>query len=215
MDIRNKVSFSIIPAALLFVGAVFITNPVAADTNIDFSATIAPSLSVTISSGTAHIITDAVQAAAGSEDSSVAINDIMPSGAGTLKYSDLNLSVFSNSNSGYVVNMVTESTSLVGIHTGAEIATLDEKEGGYTSDNFTSDRWGYAVGTIEDGNVTFGNYFAAHEGMNVLASSAGTANGKDLIVRLGAKLDYLATPDTYTTTLNFNIVANLDNIINE
>ena len=208
MNKPNKVILKITSIAVLFAGMISFVNPVVAETDIDFSAHIAPSFSVTIANGSAQLEGDDAGV-----NTSVSIDRLMPSSAGTLRYSDLTLGIYSNSNIGYIVTMTTDSSALVGEHGGEIIDTLDVKEDGYTIAEFTSNRWGYSIGRIENNEFTFGNYYPVLAGSNAIATGRGMANGDPLTVRLSAKLDYLAVPDTYTTTLNFNIIADVNDLI--
>ena len=204
----NRINIGVFIVATMLLGLASFLFPAVpesaqADSSVDFSATIEPSFNVTI-------LSDGASVQDLSNNSYAApIEGVVPTGNGTLRFSDLRVKIYSNSATGYILNMTTDSASLVGEHTGNTIEPLDDVSGGYTPEQFTNNRWGYSVGSVRGDTAEFTNFFPVKNGINKVAISDNVANGEEKIVRLGTKLDYLAVPDTYSTTLNFTIVANI------
>lgn len=197
----NRINVGVFVVAAMLLGLASFLFPsvpdsASADTSVDFSATIEPSFNVTIQGSDSGTYT-------------APIREVVPSSSGALRYSDLRVAIYSNSATGYTLNMTADSDLLMGERSGNTIPSLDPSADGYTEETFTSDRWGYAVGSLEGDGFTFSNYFPVVAGINRIYTSDSVANGEEKIVRLGTKLDYLAVPDTYSTTLNFTIVANI------
>lgn len=204
----NSINIGVFIAATMLLGLASFLFPAVpssanAGTSVDFSATIEPSFNVTIMSSETSVYD------ASSDSLSAPINNVVPSGDGTLRFSDLHVAIYSNSATGYRLNMIADSTALVGEHSGELIETLDASDNGYTPEDFTSNRWGYSIGSVNGAEINFTNYFPVKSGINTIASSDTVANGEEKVVRLGTKLDYLSVPDTYSTTINFTIVANI------
>ena len=113
----------------------------------------------------------------------------------------INISVSTNSAAGYTLTMSPTSTTLSGT-TSAAIETLAENAEGYTEQSFTVNKWGYRILNNE-------NYKAVPA---VLSPeewvTTGPANLSTKTLTLAAKVDGSQPADIYTTTLNFQVVAN-------
>ncbi len=204
----NSINIGVFIAATMLLGLASFLFPMVPDTaqagtSVDFSATIEPSFNVMIMGSDTSVYD------ASTNSYSAPISNVAPSGDGTLRFSDLRIAIYSNSATGYRLNMTADSLALVGEHSGELIEPLDPSDSGYTPEEFTANRWGYSVGSLNGMEANFTNYFPVKSGINTITSSDTVANGEEKIVRLGTKLDYLSVPDTYSTTINFTIVANI------
>lgn len=209
MNKTKKVILKTIVSAAAIFGLGFLTRPVSAEQNINVEATLNPSASIELSSASSFTIS--------------------PTGNGAFNHSDFSIRAYTNSLAGYTIVMTTGDTNLNRVSSNLNanegplsISTLDEKKGGYScltymeeaafrrenadvevpECNFTSNRWGIAVNS--------GNYFPAVSGMVINRTHEATGSTGDVTtVKLGTKIDILASSGAYEATLNFAIIANI------
>ena len=135
--------------------------------------------------------------------------EFTPTSSATLKNTTVDINVGTNNITGYTLTMTPESsdddyqTSLIGTsNKTARIDTLATEVSGYTDASFTTNRWGYRLGSE-------GNYFAVPA---TLAPTSwitdGPANSSTKSLTLAAKIDGYQAADTYTTKLVFHAVTN-------
>ena len=133
---------------------------------------------------------------------------ITPSSAGATGTTNFNVTVYSNSSSGYTLTLSAADTSLSGESSGGSIDTVTETATSLSG--IQANHWGVNIpGT--DLNHESGYYYAMASSsapFTLINSNAATGqSGRSVTINAGAKLD-LATPaDTYSTTLNFAVVS--------
>lgn len=114
--------------------------------------------------------------------------------------SEFYISVSTNNDTGYYMNMGADSTDLVNTNNHTILMpTLSPLDGGYTESTFETNRWGYKVGD--------GNYVPFTAETNI-ASSDGPVNEDRVDLTYATKVDFMQTPGIYENTVNFAIVAN-------
>lgn len=188
---KTKKVISIISLVLLCFGAVFYgqSRASAGSSNVDFVATLEPSVSIAIQYSTNPL-------------------EIELTSKGAFNSQDIKITSYSNSDLGYTVTVSAPTTDLI-TPSGGVVPTLSDLPGGYTTEpgqenTFTTNRWGIAVNN--------GNYFPVSTvGSKIIDVSSG-ATGQDGVantVHIGAKLDLESPTGTYETALNFVIVAKL------
>ena len=111
---------------------------------------------------------------------------------------DLSITVGTNNTWGYQLSMSSTTTSLVNTEDDTvTIETLPTLAGGYTTDTFEDNKWGYK----KDG----GNYFP-YENTTLLESDTAAANDTTTL-NFAAKVNYNQPAGNYTMSLSFNAVA--------
>jgi len=171
----------------------FISNPVFADT-VDYNVNVAPSLKLTI------------------PDSSLILNLNPPSK--TFDSKDLTVTVGTNNATGYKLTLSTPNdntdlerdTSSDTTAISATIPTLDT--GTYTESTFTANKWGYKINTnTAIPSIITSDYIPFTSG-NTLMERDTAINHDETELSFASKIDYLQPAGAYSTTLQFNIVAN-------
>ncbi|MBR2710147.1 hypothetical protein IKF02_00720 [Candidatus Saccharibacteria bacterium] len=190
MNKTKKVIFILSLVSLCF-GAVFYghVDVLAGTSNLDFAATLEPSVSIAIEYSTNPLAIELTS-------------------KGTFNSQDIKITSYSNSDDGYVVTVSAPTTDLI-TPSGDAIPTLADLPGGYTTElgkdnTFTTNRWGIAIDN--------GNYFPiSATGLKIMDVSGGFTGkaGATSTVHLGAKLDLESPTGTYETALNFAIVAKI------
>lgn len=170
----------------VLAGSAAIGSKVSAE-NLDFSATITPSLLVTIPSNTISL-----------EVEPKIYEDVFTS-------MDLDVVVSTNNKGGYQMNVTSTSTDLTRTEpdaTGqfATIPTLAALDGGYTEETFTANHWGYKINS--------GNYLPFSTTTNLINTTA-PANGEETTITFAAKVNMDQPYGIYELTLNFQTVANV------
>lgn len=182
----TKTSAAIMALAMIFaLAAIGSTSSVRAD-QMDFSVSIAPRLQVSI------------------PENLISLNFVPKIGEEVFVSDDMTVSVATNNPTGYQMTIEAATTDLT--RTVADnygnypvVQTLDEISGGYTSDTFTVNRWGYKNG---DEN------YNAFEANTVILSSAAPTTMDQTDLSFAAKMDMIQPARTYALELNFTAVAN-------
>ncbi|MBR3269908.1 hypothetical protein IKG07_01530 [Candidatus Saccharibacteria bacterium] len=188
LKVVHKSAFSICVFALLF--SIFMVNSTSA-TDVNYNVSVAPALTLTIPSNPIIINLD-------------------PSSK-TFDSKDFTVSVGTNNKTGYTLTLSTpnDSTNLNRDTTSDGISaimpTLDP--GTYTQSSFTADKWGYKINSNTSIPSTITSGFVPFVSGNTLMESDTAVNHDEAELSLAAKIDYLQTSGSYSTTLNFNIVA--------
>ena len=113
---------------------------------------------------------------------------------------DFAITVSTNNATGYYMTMSSDSTNLIKTNDATKtIPTLESLEGGYTSETFTTNKWGYKIGS--------GNYNAFVSGTRIGGADT-TANSDVTILNFATKVDFLQPSGTYQNELTFTVVAN-------
>lgn len=173
--------------ALVLVGTVGNSADHANAEELNFSATIRPSLLVEIPTDTIKL-------------------EVQPElGKDTFAKMAMNVVVSTNNPTGYQMNATADSTDLTKIEADnngvfAKIKTLDSLAGGYTEETFTPNRWGYK---IDDGS-----YLPFSTNTNLI-NTTSPANGEETTITFGAKVNMDQPYGIYELTLNFQTVANV------
>jgi len=161
---------------------------------VDYSVTIEPSLTLTIPT------------------SSIVLN-LDPSSK-TFDSKNLNVTVGTNNKTGYKLTLSTpnDNTDLERDTSGdttaisATIPTLDA--GTYTESTFTANKWGYKINTnTAIPSIITTDYIPFTSG-NTLMERDTAINHDETELSFASKIDYLQPAGAYSTTLQFNIVAN-------
>jgi len=141
-------------------------------------------------------------------EGSIAI-DVTPNGlVGTFGESDdFTATVITSNELGYTLNMARSSGAMVAenIENDFVINELESSDEGYTSDDFPTNKWGYASKTGND----YGNFFGIGDGVLLQESSEAT-NGTTSTLKLGTKINYEVPEDTYSTVITFTATAKVD-----
>ena len=180
---------------LILVGLLFpVSNAFADGNTTDFSITVNPSVSLSVSSASVNF-------------------EITPTMQGA--YNSANFTVTSATNNvyGYTLTMSTNNVNLtsntVNPNTGTNptIPTLTETQDGITAAQFEAstdsnvlNHYGVAIGA--------NNYNAMKANSIIKRTAENNATADSTTVNLASKLDLLTVPGTYSTALNFQIVAN-------
>ncbi|MBR3270158.1 hypothetical protein IKG07_02840, partial [Candidatus Saccharibacteria bacterium] len=77
----------------------------------------------------------------------------------------------------------------------------------YTQSSFTADKWGYKINSNTSIPSTITSGYVPFVSGNTLMESDTAVNHDEAELSLAAKIDYLQASGSYSTTLNFNIVA--------
>lgn len=159
----------------------------------DFSITVEPSASITLSSNSVNL-------------------EITPTRQGVYRSGSLTVSAATNSPSGYNLVMATTEPDLVSDTLNAatnaypHIATIAESQNGISAADFEAstddnilNHWGIA---IDSGN------FNAMKTSKTIKTTAAAASADVTTVSMASKLNLLTVPGKYSTTINFQITAN-------
>ena len=159
----------------------------------DFSITVEPSASITLSSNSVNL-------------------EITPTRQGVYRSGSLTVSAATNSPSGYNLVMTTTEPDLVSDTLNAatnafpHIATIAESENGISAADFEAstddnilNHWGIA---IDSGN------FNAMKTSKTIKTTAAAASADVTTISMASKLNLLTVPGKYSTTINFQITAN-------
>jgi len=187
---KKHILYIVVVAGIL---GIFSASSAFAD-NVDYSVTIEPSLTLTIPT------------------SSIVLN-LDPSSK-TFDSKDLNVSVGTNNKTGYKLTLSTpnDNTNLERDTSGdttaisATIPTLDT--GTYTESTFTANKWGYSINSNTAIPSTITSGFIPFVSGNTLMERDTAVNQDQTNLTFASKIDYLQPAGAYSTTLQFNIVAN-------
>ncbi len=151
----------------------------AASSTIDLSATIAPSINVTIPTNLVSLNVNPINSA--------------------LATSTIPVTVGTNNEYGYSLIMSSSTTDLTRTealtnNTIPTISTLEDKAGGYTVNDFTINRWGY--------NINSSNYNSYTSGVE-LSSTTTKTNADTTNVGFAARADYDTPAGIYELDLTF------------
>ncbi len=151
----------------------------AESSTIDLSATIAPSINVTIPTNLVSLNVNPINSA--------------------LATSTIPVTVGTNNEYGYSLIMSSSTTDLTRTealtnNTIPTISTLEDKAGGYTVNDFTINRWGY--------NINSSNYNSYTSGVE-LSSTATKTNADTTNVGFAARADYDTPAGIYELDLTF------------
>ena len=159
----------------------------------DFSITVEPSASITLSSNAVNL-------------------EITPTKQGVYRSGSLTVSAATNSPDGYTLTMTTTEPDLVSDTLNAStndfphIETIAESQNGISAADFEAstdanilNHWGIA---IDSGN------FNAMKTSKIIKTTAAAASADTTTVSMASKLNLLTVPGKYSTTINFQIVAN-------
>ncbi|MBR3269931.1 hypothetical protein IKG07_01645 [Candidatus Saccharibacteria bacterium] len=177
-------------ASLSLISCFLGSSSVFAET-VDYSVTIEPALTLTIPSNPIIINLDPASK--------------------TFDSKDFTVSVGTNNKTGYTLTLSTpnDSTNLnrdtASDGISAIMPTLDP--GTYTESSFTADKWGYKINSNTSIPSTITSGFVPFVSGNTLMESDTAVNHDEAELSLAAKIDYLQASGSYSTTLNFNLVA--------
>lgn len=185
MDKSKTIALKVLLAAFLIGGIVCnIDNTSAENGNFGFSATVEPSILISIPTAPVSL-------------------NVRPSSGGTTGSSSVPITVYANSANGYTLNMGVSSTDLISLDNDVIPTLEDDNSGsGYPLNSITANHWGFSVDQ--------GNYFPATSGSkSIKATNVATgADGDATSVSLGTRLNLETVPGSYATTLNFVVIAN-------
>lgn len=190
-----KSSLLVLPAILL--AGLYINTNVFADSNdVDFSITVNPSLTLSLSSNAVNF-------------------SITPTAQGAYNSANFTVTSATNNAYGYTLVMGTSDVNLTSSTINPvtteypTIPTLEETQDGISAADFEAstdsnvlNHYGVAIGT--------GNNFNAMKTTNpIKKTTVNNASGVDTTtIALASKLDLNTVPGTYSTTINFQMTAN-------
>ena len=182
----------IIPT-IIALGAGIVSNTYA-DTATDFSITVNPSLSLSVSASSVEL-------------------EITPSKAGAYDSGTLSVTASTNNTTGYTLTMAATSSALtsntINPVTGTEptIPSIAASQNGISAADFAAttssdylNHWGLAVGS--------GNFNAVPTTSQTIKTSNVNIIDDVTTLTMASKLDLLTVPGVYSTTLNFQMTAN-------
>ncbi len=159
----------------------------------DFSITVEPSASITLSSNAVDL-------------------EITPTKQGVYNSGSLTVAAATNSSAGYTLTMTTSSVDLVSDTLNAStneyphIETIAQSANGISALDFEAstdanilNHWGIAIDA--------GNFNAMESSKIIKVTNSATA-ADNTSVSMASKLNLLTVPGKYSTTINFQIVAN-------
>ncbi len=189
----KKTNF-IIPAIIALGASVAANGAYADSASTDFSITVQPSASLSVSAASVNL-------------------DITPNKTGVYDSAELTVTASTNSTAGYTLVMETDNTALesstVNPITGTKptIPSIIESQSGISAADFEAstdssilNHWGLAIGS--------GN-FNAIKTTQTIKETDTQAVGDDTVLTMASKLDLLTVPGIYSTTLNFQLTANI------
>ena len=171
-----------------------ISNVYADGNTTDFSITVNPSLSLSVSSNAVSF-------------------EITPTQAGSYDSAMFNVYSSTNNATGYTLTMSTNKVNLesntVNPNTGTNptIPTLTETQDGITAAQFEAST-DSAVLNHYGVSIAGNNYNAMKAEKEIKKTSANNTAQDTTAIALASKLDLLTVPGVYSTTLNFSLVAN-------
>ena len=178
---------------IIALGGCLAVNSVYADNSTDFSITVNPSVSLTLSSSSVNM-------------------QITPTQSGAYDSNSFTVSASTNNTTGYTLVMTTSSPDLVSntlnfnTNEYPSIPTVAESENGISAADFEAstdsnilNHWGLAVDS--------GNFNTIKSSQIIKATSTNISND-DTTLTMASKLDLLTAPGVYSTTLNFQMTAN-------
>ena len=167
----------LLPATLILASVI---PAHATDFSVDYSVTIEPVMTLSVSSSQLNIL-------------------LNPVAGQTFGSQNLSMTVATNNEPGYEVYMSADSTDLThNIDSTEKIATLpDNGTTGYTEATFVDNKWGYKIGDA--------NYFPFVSG-DMVDSYEGATNGRTTTLGFAAKATSTKPAGTYTNTLDLSLV---------
>ena len=187
----QKAKYILYIVAILSIFLSFSGNSAFAE-DVDYSVTIAPALTLTTTTNSLVLNLD-------------------PSSK-TFESKTLTVSAGTNNKTGYTLTLSTpndntdlDRNSSVDSIT-ATIPTLSS--GTYTESTFTADRWGYKINSNTSIPSTITTDYIPFVSGNTLMESSTAINHDETELAFAAKIDYLQPSGSYSTTLQFNMVAN-------
>jgi uncharacterized protein (TIGR02145 family) len=182
----------IIPA-IIALGAGAVANTYADSASTDFSITVNPSASLTVSAASVNL-------------------DMTPTQAGVYDSDTLTVTASTNNTTGYTLVLETNNTALesdtINPNTGTKptIPSIAESQDGITAAAFAAstdsnvlNHWGIAIGSAN---------FNAIKASQTLKTTSAPAVGDATVLTMASKLDLLTVPGIYSTTLNFEMTTN-------
>lgn len=182
----------IIPT-IIALGASLVANTYADTASTDFSITVNPSASLTVSASSVNL-------------------DMTPTQAGVYDSDTLTVTASTNNTTGYTLVLETNNTALesntINPNTGSKptIPSIAEFQDGITAAAFEAstdsnilNHWGLAIGSAN---------FNAIKASQTLKTTNAPAVGDTTILTMASKLDLLTVPGIYSTTLNFEMTTN-------
>ena len=185
----------ILGGALVLFSGVFVSDTFAESANTDFNIKVNSSLSLSVSSANVGF-------------------QLTPTQAGS--YDSVSFNVYSSTNnlSGYKLIMSTNKVDLesnvINPTTGTKptIPTLAETQNGITAAQFEAstssdvlNHWGISVAGA--------NYNAMKPTQEIKETIVNNVTEDTTVISLASKLDLLTVPGVYSTTINFQLVANM------
>ena len=171
----------ILVVLVAFFGTLLFTTPVYGDANVNYIVNVDTSLAIDLSTN------------------DVTLN-LFPNNH-TFDYGDVNVSVTTNNPTGYKLSMSSMGTSLINQDDNTKtIPTLATLSGGYTDETFTTNRWGYHLGTT-------GNYVPFVSGVT-LVNKTTLADNDVTTIRFAGKIDYNQSTGVYSLPITYSAVAN-------
>ena len=185
----------ILGGILATVSGVFVSNVFAESANTDFNIKVNPSLSLSVSSSNVGF-------------------SLTPTQAGSYDSASFNIYSSTNNIAGYTLTMSTNKVDLesniVNPNTGTKptIPTLVETQNGITASAFEAstssdvlNHWGISVAGA--------NYNAMKSTQEIRKTTVNNTTEDTTAISLASKLDLLTVPGVYSTTINFELVANI------
>ena len=181
----------------VFAGKVY------ADTNLQFSVEVPPTLEVTLLDAYGESLNGSTSMSVAPTLSSTSFNE-----------KDVVINVGTNNEWGYSLFMSVPNPNLTTID-GDKITTLPEKTEGYICTvvtandcDFVVNSWGYRI-KQDTANRPATNYLAVPRETSLTKTSTLSSSDKTYLA-FGTKVDAMQTPGIYTTTIVFTVVANPD-----
>lgn len=182
----------IIPA-IIALGAGVVANTYADTASTDFSITVNPSASITVSAASLNL-------------------NMTPTQAGVYDSGTLTVTASTNNTTGYTLVLETNNTALesntINPNTGSKptIPSIAESQDGITAAAFAAstdsnvlNHWGLAIGSAN---------FNAIKASQTLKTTNAPAVSDATVLTMASKLDLLTVPGVYSTTLNFEMTTN-------
>ena len=182
----------IIPT-IIALGAGVFANTYADTASTDFSITVNPSASLTVSSASVNL-------------------NITPNKNGVYDSDTLTVTASTNNTTGYTLVLETDNTALesntINPNTGTKptIPSIAESQSGISAADFEAstdssilNHWGLAIGSAN---------FNAIKASQTLKTTNAPAVSDATVLTMASKLDLLTVPGVYSTTLNFQMTVN-------
>lgn len=181
-------------ALAIIATVVFGTNTFAESDATDFSITVNPSLSLSVSSANVGF-------------------QLTPSKTGSYDSASFNVYSSTNNSTGYTLTMSTSRVNLesdtINPTTGTKptIPTLTETQDGITAAQFEASTSSDVLNHYGV-SIAGSNYNAMKTEKEIKKTSVNNTTEDTTAIALASKLDLLTVPGVYSTTLNFALVAN-------